>query len=103
MDLTFDNLLDMEPRKPTRPSTPTPTMIYSRQQQLAQEVDHKISKFNDIQPNFQIELANRFNVLSQEMAENLTTASASTTIQNTVNAPLPNENTLNAPTLTKTL
>ncbi|GFX54326.1 hypothetical protein TNCV_3824251 [Trichonephila clavipes] len=58
----------------------------------------KISKFNDNQPNFQIQLANRFNVLSQELAENLTTDSASTTIQNTVSAPLPNENTLNAPT-----
>ncbi|GFY58599.1 hypothetical protein TNIN_487371 [Trichonephila inaurata madagascariensis] len=63
----------------------------------------KISKFNDIQPNFQIELANKFNVLSQETAENLTTDSASTTIPNTVNAPLPNENTLNAPTLNQTL
>ncbi|GFW35034.1 hypothetical protein TNCV_5066001 [Trichonephila clavipes] len=61
----------------------------------------KISKLNDIQPNFQIELANRFNVLSQETAENLTTDSASTTIPNTVNALLPNKNTLNAPTLNK--
>ncbi|GFS37385.1 hypothetical protein TNIN_240311 [Trichonephila inaurata madagascariensis] len=209
MDLTFDNLLDMEPRTPTRPSTPTPTMICSRLQQLAKEVggkrktvhhrcaeslwnlrdpdnpyvkellnnlyeftdlhhqavsefsslspciingchhhdfsastpiitisdtkdnsndnfnmktekslptkrkeksddfttppSSKICKFKDIQPNFQIEFANRFNVLSQEAAENLTTDLASTAIQNTVNAPLPNENTLNAPTLTKTL
>ncbi|GFY60424.1 hypothetical protein TNIN_380011 [Trichonephila inaurata madagascariensis] len=55
----------------------------------------KISKFNDIQPNFQIKLANRLNVLSQETAENLTTDSA---IRNTVNPPQPNQNTLNAPT-----
>ncbi|GFY70924.1 hypothetical protein TNIN_260741 [Trichonephila inaurata madagascariensis] len=60
----------------------------------------KISKFNDIQPNFQIELANKFNILTQETAENLTTDSASTIILNTVNAPLPKKkNTLNSPTL----
>ncbi|GFY70366.1 hypothetical protein TNIN_300411 [Trichonephila inaurata madagascariensis] len=34
MDLTFDNLLDMEPRTPTSPSTPTPKKICSRLQQL---------------------------------------------------------------------
>ncbi|GFY75917.1 retrovirus-related Pol polyprotein from transposon 17.6 [Trichonephila inaurata madagascariensis] len=205
MDLNFDTLLDMEPRTPTRPSTPTPTKICSQLQQLAKEVDQfstflrlqqftidalkasgiydsdnpyvkellnrlyeftdlhhqavseysslspcvidgcphhdfptstpiitisdtqdnsngfimetenshptkrkekrtppssKISKFNDIQPNFQIELASKFNTLSQETPENnLTTDSASTTIPNTVKAPLPKENTLNAPTL----
>ncbi|GFS40295.1 hypothetical protein TNIN_357101 [Trichonephila inaurata madagascariensis] len=153
MDLNFDTLLDMEPRTPTRPSTPTPTKICSQLQQLAKEVDQystfvkgqqlyssqicpqavseyslspflgidgcphhdfpastpiitisdtqdnsndfimetknshptkrkeksdgftrppsrKISKFNDIQPNFQIDLANKFNTLSQETAEN---------------------------------
>ncbi|GFY74148.1 hypothetical protein TNIN_60591 [Trichonephila inaurata madagascariensis] len=60
----------------------------------------KISKFNDAQPNFQIDLANKFNTLSQETAENnLTTDSASTTIPNIIKAPLPKENTLNAPTL----
>ncbi|GFY67338.1 uncharacterized protein TNIN_162681 [Trichonephila inaurata madagascariensis] len=60
----------------------------------------KISKFNDVQPNFQIDLANKFNTLSQETAENnLTTDSASTTIPNIIKAPLPKENTLNAPTL----
>ncbi|GFY67960.1 hypothetical protein TNIN_305431 [Trichonephila inaurata madagascariensis] len=39
MDLNFDTLLDMEPRTPTRPSTPTPTKICSQLQQLAKEVD----------------------------------------------------------------
>ncbi|GFX55633.1 hypothetical protein TNCV_269211 [Trichonephila clavipes] len=58
----------------------------------------KISKFNDIQPNFQIELANRFKVLSQERQKTSPTDSTSTTIQNTVTAPLPNENTFNVPT-----
>ncbi|GFS38995.1 hypothetical protein TNIN_404091 [Trichonephila inaurata madagascariensis] len=185
MDLNFDTLLDMEPRTPNRPSTPTPTKICSQLQQLAKEVDQystfellnrlyeftdlhhqavseysslspcvidgcphhdfpasipiitisdtqdnsndfimetenshptkrkensdgfttppssKISKFNDIQPNFQIDLANKFNILSQEKTaeNNLTTDSASTTISNTIKAPLPKENTLNAPTL----
>ncbi|GFY71114.1 hypothetical protein TNIN_366911 [Trichonephila inaurata madagascariensis] len=59
----------------------------------------KISKFNDVQPNFQIDLANKFNTLSQETAENNLTDSASTTIPNIIKAPLPKENTLNAPTL----
>ncbi|GFY56215.1 hypothetical protein TNIN_51311 [Trichonephila inaurata madagascariensis] len=206
MDLNFDTLLDMEPRTPTRPSTPT--KICSQLQQLAKEVDQystfvrgqqftidalkasgiydpdnpyvkellnrlyeftdlhhqavseysslspcvidgcphhdlpastpittisdthdnndfimetenshptkrkeksdgfttppssKISKFNNAQPNFQIDLANKFNTLSQETAENnLTTDSASTTIPNIIKAPIPKENTLNAPTL----
>ncbi|GFW03452.1 hypothetical protein TNCV_1740021 [Trichonephila clavipes] len=39
MDMTFDNFLDMDPRTPTRPSTPTPIKICSRLQQLAEEVD----------------------------------------------------------------
>ncbi|GFY79376.1 hypothetical protein TNIN_333451 [Trichonephila inaurata madagascariensis] len=78
MDLNFDTLLDMEQRTPTRPRTPTPTKICSQLQQLAKEVD-QYSTF--------------------VTAENLTTDSASTTIPNNVNAPLPNENTLNAPTL----
>ncbi|GFY46535.1 hypothetical protein TNIN_407451 [Trichonephila inaurata madagascariensis] len=210
MDLNFDTLLDMEPRTPSRPSTPLPTKICSQLQQLAKEVDQyltfargqqfiidalkasgiydpdnpygkellnrlyeftdlhhqavseysslspwaidgcphhdfpastpittisdtqdnsngfimdtenshptkrkensdgfttppscKISKFNDIQLNFRIDLANKFNIfLSRETTEyNLTTDSASTTIPNTVNAPLLKENTLNAPTL----
>ncbi|GFY40625.1 hypothetical protein TNIN_359511, partial [Trichonephila inaurata madagascariensis] len=60
----------------------------------------KISKLNNVQPNFQIDLANKFNTLSQETAENnLTTDSASTTIPNIIKAPLPKENALNAPTL----
>ncbi|GFY79745.1 hypothetical protein TNIN_12351 [Trichonephila inaurata madagascariensis] len=197
MDLNFDTLLVMEPRMPTRPSTPMLTKICSQLQQLAKEVDQystfvrgqqftidalkasgiydpdnpyvkellnrlyeftdrhhqavseysslspcvidgcphhdfhastpiitisdtqdisndfymetenshpserkekfdgfttppssKISKFNDIQPNFQINLAKKFNILSQETAENnLTIDSASTTIPHTVKAP----------------
>ncbi|GFS71060.1 hypothetical protein TNCV_1585301 [Trichonephila clavipes] len=39
MDLTFDNLLDLEPQTPTRPRTPTTTMICPRLQKLAKEVD----------------------------------------------------------------
>ncbi|GFY37973.1 hypothetical protein TNIN_276401 [Trichonephila inaurata madagascariensis] len=79
MDLNFDILMDMEPWTPTRPSTPTPTKICSQLQQLAKEVDQH-STF--------------------ETAEkNLTSDSASTTIPNTVKAPLPKENTLNSPTL----
>ncbi|GFY38121.1 hypothetical protein TNIN_80611 [Trichonephila inaurata madagascariensis] len=178
MDLNFDTLLDMEPRTPTRPSTPTPTKICSQLQQLAKEVDQystfvrgqeftidalkasgiydpdnpyvkellnrlyeftdlhhqadnsndfimetenshptkrkeksdgfttppsrKISKFNDVQPNFQIDLTNKCNTLSRETAENnFATDSASTTIPNIIKAPLPKENTLNAPTLNK--
>ncbi|GFY74456.1 hypothetical protein TNIN_192931 [Trichonephila inaurata madagascariensis] len=81
MDLNFNTLLDMEPRTPTRPSTPTPTKICSQLQQLAKEVD-QYSTF--------------------ETAENnLATDSASTTIPNIIKVPLPKENTLNAPTLNK--
>ncbi|GFY45211.1 hypothetical protein TNIN_10341 [Trichonephila inaurata madagascariensis] len=40
MDLNFDNHLDVEPRTPTSPSTPTPTKICSRLQQLIKNVDH---------------------------------------------------------------
>ncbi|GFU13416.1 hypothetical protein TNCV_3980531 [Trichonephila clavipes] len=60
----------------------------------------KASKINNIdnQLNFQIELGNKFSVLSQETAENLTTELASTTNQNIVIAPPPTENLLNAPT-----
>ncbi|GFY72692.1 hypothetical protein TNIN_289001 [Trichonephila inaurata madagascariensis] len=62
----------------------------------------KISKFNDVQPNFQIDLTNKCNTLSRETAENnFATDSASTTIPNIIKAPLPKENTLNAPTLNK--
>ncbi|GFY36810.1 PRE_C2HC domain-containing protein [Trichonephila clavipes] len=58
------------------------------------------STINDIdnQLNFQIELANKFSVLSQETAETLTTELASPTNQNIVIAPLPTENLLNAST-----
>ncbi|GFW70908.1 PRE_C2HC domain-containing protein [Trichonephila clavipes] len=59
----------------------------------------KVSKINDIynQLNFQIELANKFSVLSQETAENFATELASTTNQNIVIAPPPTEKLLNAP------
>ncbi|GFV06816.1 hypothetical protein TNCV_4314111 [Trichonephila clavipes] len=60
----------------------------------------KASKINNIdnQLNFKIELGNKFSVLSQKTAENLTTELASTTDQNIVISPPPTENLLNAPT-----
>ncbi|GFT31522.1 hypothetical protein TNCV_609211 [Trichonephila clavipes] len=61
-----------------------PTKRKEKSDDFTTSPSSKISKFNDIQPNFQIELANRFNVLSQETAENLPTDSASTTIPNTL-------------------
>ncbi|GFY49356.1 hypothetical protein TNIN_119211 [Trichonephila inaurata madagascariensis] len=97
MDLNFDTLLDMEPQTPTRPSNPRRQRSVHNCSNLPRKwtnTQHfEISKFNDIQPKFQIELASKFNVLSQETAETLTTDLASTTIPNTVNAPLSNENT----------
>ncbi|GFS47484.1 hypothetical protein TNIN_189651 [Trichonephila inaurata madagascariensis] len=77
-----------------------PTKCKEKSDGLLKPPSSKISNFNDIQPNFRIDLANKFNILSQETAENnLATDSASTTIPNTVKAPLPKENNLNAPTL----
>ncbi|GFS56484.1 hypothetical protein TNIN_349441 [Trichonephila inaurata madagascariensis] len=57
----------------------------------------KVSKINekDNQLNFQIELANKFTVLSQETAENPTTELASTTNQSIVIEPPPTEILLN--------
>ncbi|GFS61640.1 hypothetical protein TNIN_96361 [Trichonephila inaurata madagascariensis] len=118
MDLNFDTLLDMEPRTPTRPSTPT--KICSQLQQLAKEVDQystfvrgqqytidalKASGNYDLDNPYVKELLNRLYEFTDlhhqaETAENnLTTDSASTTIPNIIKAPLPKENTLNAPTL----
>ncbi|GFW91890.1 hypothetical protein TNCV_4080501 [Trichonephila clavipes] len=89
-----NNDINMETKKSL------PTKSKEKSDGFTTPPNSKSSKLNKIdnQLNFQIELGNKFSVLSQETAENLTTELTSTTNRNIVIAPPPTENLLNAPT-----
>ncbi|GFT62052.1 PRE_C2HC domain-containing protein [Trichonephila clavipes] len=112
MDLTFYNLLDMEPRTPTRLSTPTSTMICSRLQQLAKEVDRystfvkgkqfiidalKPSGIYDPDNPYVKELYSLYEFTDLHHQGHAPQFEKRLPNENTLNAPTPNQNTLNAP------